>query len=74
MTGQTAMHRIEDQAAFYRGYLLRDCSPAPLASALAIIVALWLLVYVVGAIAGPEANQEIVQVATHASALATRSP
>jgi hypothetical protein len=74
MTGQSAMNRIEDQATFYRGYLLGDCSPAPLASALATIVGLWLLVYLVGAIAGPEANQEIVQVATHTSALATRSP
>jgi hypothetical protein len=74
MTDQTAMNRIEDQAAFYRGYLLGDCSPAPLATALATIVGLWLLVYVVSAIGGPEANQDLVQVATHASALATPCP
>jgi hypothetical protein len=74
MTGQRAMNRIEDQAAFYRGYLLGNCSPAPLATALATIVGLWLLVYVVSAIGGPEPNQEIVQVATHTPALAMPSP
>lgn len=74
MTGQTAMNRIEDQAAFYRGFLLADCNPAPLATALATIVGLWLLVYVLSAIGGAEANQEMVQVATHASALSTQSP
>jgi hypothetical protein len=74
MTGQTAMNRIEDQAEFYRGFLLADCSPAPLATALATIVGLWLLVYVLSAIGGTEANRGIVQVATHAPALATQSP
>jgi hypothetical protein len=68
------MNKIEDQASFYRGYLLADCSPAPLATALATIVGLWLLIYLVSAIGGAEANQEMVQVAAHASSLASRSP
>ena len=39
--------------AFYRGYLPDDCSLIPLTIVLAIIVALWLLVYLVGAV-GPQ--------------------
>ena len=35
--------------AFYRGYLPDDCSLVPLTIALATIVALWFLVYFVGA-------------------------
>jgi hypothetical protein len=72
--GQTAMNRIEKQAAFYRAYLVDDRSLAPLATALATIVGLWLIVYLVSAIGGAEANQEMAQVATHASSLASRPP
>ena len=36
--------------AFYRGYLPDDCSLIPLTIVLAIIVALWLLVYLVSAV------------------------
>ena len=68
------MNGIEKQAAFYRGYLIADFSLAPLTTALATIVGLWLLVYVVSAIGGAEANQQMVRVATHASSLAPRSP
>jgi hypothetical protein len=39
--------------AFYRGYLPDDCSLIPLTIVLAIIVALWLLVYLVSAV-GPQ--------------------
>lgn len=39
--------------AFYRGYLPDDCSLIPLTIVLAIIVALWLLVYMVSAV-GPQ--------------------
>ena len=39
--------------AFYRGYLPDDCSLIPLTIVLAIIVALWLLVYLVNAV-GPQ--------------------
>jgi len=68
------MNGIEKQAAFYRGYLIADCSLAPLTTALATIVGLWLLVYVVSAIGGAEANQQMIRVAAHASSLAPRSP
>jgi hypothetical protein len=68
------MNGIEKQAAFYRGYLIDDRSLAPLTTALATIVGLWLLVYVVSAIGGPEANRQMIQVATHASSLASQSP
>ena len=68
------MNGIETQAAFYRGYLIDDRSLAPLATALATIVGLWLLVYLVSAIGGSEANQHMVQVSTHASSLSSRSP
>jgi hypothetical protein len=39
---------IERQAAFYRAYLIDDRSLTPLIVALATIVALWSLVYLVG--------------------------
>ena len=68
------MTGIENQTAFYRGYLIADRSLAPLTTALATIVGLWLLVYVVSAIGGAEANQQMIRVATHASSLAPRSP
>ena len=45
------MRGIESQAAFYRGYLTDDRSLAPLTVALAAIVALWSLVYLVGCFA-----------------------
>ena len=68
------MNGIEKQAAFYRAYLIADRSLAPLTTALATIVGLWLLVYVVSAIGGAEANQQMIRVAAHASSLASRSP
>jgi len=68
------MNGIEKQAAFYRGYLIADRSLAPLTTALATIVGLWLVVYVVSAIGGAEANQQMSRVAAHASSLAPRSP
>ena len=47
------MNGIEKQAAFYRGYLTDDRSLIPLTIVLAAGVALWLLVYLVGAVAMP---------------------
>jgi hypothetical protein len=47
---------IESHAAFYRGYLIDDKCLAPLTVALATIVALWSLVYLVGCVA-PLAKQ-----------------
>jgi hypothetical protein len=44
---------VENQAAFYRGYLTGDQSLKPLRIALATIVALWSLVYLVGCFAPP---------------------
>ena len=46
------MNGIEKQAAFYRGYLTDERSLVPLTIVLATVVALWLLVYVVAAVAG----------------------
>ena len=68
------MNGIEKQAAFYRGYLIDDRSLAPPTRALAVIVGLWFLVYLASAVGCPEANQQMVQVATHASSLASQSP
>jgi hypothetical protein len=61
------MNGIEKQAAFYRGYLIDDRSLAPLATALATIVGLSFLLYLVCAIGGSEASRKTVEVATHAS-------
>ena len=61
------MTGIEKQAAFYRAYLIDDRSLAPLATALAVIVGLWLLVYLVGAVGGAEANRRMAEAASHAS-------
>ena len=63
------MGGIESQAAFYRGYLTDDQSLAPLAVALAAIVALWSLVYLVGCFA-PLAKQPTGEAAGQWSALA----
>ncbi len=48
------MTGFEKQAVFYRGYLIDDRSLIPLTRALATIVGLWLLVYLVGVV-GPHA-------------------
>ena len=50
------MTGIEKQAAFYRAYLIDDRSLAPLTTAWAAIVGLWLIVYLVSAICGAEAK------------------
>jgi hypothetical protein len=67
------MSGIEKQAAFYRGYLVDDRGLAALTTALATIVGLWLLVYVVGAIA-PLAGPHMGERAGQASSLASRTP
>jgi hypothetical protein len=51
------MNGIEKQAAFYRGYLPDDRSLVPLTIVLATSVALWLIVYVAGALAGVPQNE-----------------
>ena len=62
---------IEMNAGFYRGYLIDDRSLTPHAAALATIVALWFLVYLVGCFA-PLAKQPALMAATQWSALAAR--
>ena len=62
---------IECDAAFYRGYLTGDQSPAPLAVALATIIALWSLVYLIGSIA-PMAKPPAAMTAAQWSSLAAR--
>jgi hypothetical protein len=47
------MNGIEKQAAFYRGYLTHERSLVPLTIMLTSVVALWLFVYLVAAVAGP---------------------
>jgi len=68
------MNGIEKQAAFYRGYLIDDRSLAPLMRALAAIVSLWLLVYLVGPVAGPQPGARMAEGAAQASSLASRTP
>jgi hypothetical protein len=53
--------------AFYRGYLPDDCSLIPLTIVLAIIVALWLLVYLVSAVG----SQPTLQTGEPAAQLST---
>ena len=68
------MNGIEKQAAFYRGYLIDDRSLAPLTTALAAVVSLWLLVYLVSGVVGAPAKSVMAERATHASPLKSRSP
>ena len=49
---ETVMGGIEKHAVFYRGYQTDDRSLVPVTIVLATIVALWLLVYLIGAV-GP---------------------
>jgi hypothetical protein len=63
---------IEKQAAFYRAYLIDDRSVAPLTVAWMTIVALWLLVYLIGAI-GLNAKPRAAEPAAQPSALASRT-
>jgi hypothetical protein len=51
------MKGIGSQAAFYRGYLPDDRSLIPLTALLSTTLALWLLVYLVAAMA--EAHQDV---------------
>jgi hypothetical protein len=64
---------LEDYAAFYRGYLTDDRSLTPLAVALATIVAIWALVYLVGCI-GPLAQPPGGRTALQWSVLAAGRP
>jgi hypothetical protein len=68
---ETVMHGIGKHAVFYRGYLTDDRSLIPLTIALATIVALWLLVYLVS-IVGPAPKAQTIHSAQHSSYAITR--
>ena len=61
---------IDIDAAFYRGYLIEDRNLTPHVAALATLVALWSLVYLVGCVA-PMAKPN-AEVAAQGSSLADR--
>jgi hypothetical protein len=61
---------IDINAAFYRGYLIDDRDLTPHVAALATLVALWSLVYLVGCVA--PAAQPKAGVATQWSSLAAQ--
>jgi hypothetical protein len=50
---ETVMNGVEKRAAFYRGYLTDDRSFVPLTIVLGLTVAIWLLVYLIGAVGHP---------------------
>lgn len=58
------MNGIEKHAAFYRGYLTDERSLVPLTIVLATVVALWLLVYLVAAVADPHQDAGVGRVAS----------
>lgn len=53
---ETAMNRIERQAAFYRGYLADDHDLAAVVGILVTGVVLWLFLYLVSAV-GPSPDR-----------------
>ncbi len=50
---ETVMNGVEKRAGFYRGYLTDDRSFIPLTIVLGLTVAIWLLVYLIGAVGHP---------------------
>jgi hypothetical protein len=58
------MNGIGKQAAFYRGYLPDDRSLVPLTVLLSTTLALWLLVYLVAAVADPHQDAGAGRVAS----------
>jgi hypothetical protein len=58
------MNGIEKHAAFYRGYLPDDRSLVPLTVLLSATLALWLLVYLVAAVAEAQQNAGAARVAS----------
>jgi hypothetical protein len=58
------MNGIEKQAAFYRGYLPDDRSLVPLTVLLSTTLALWLLVYLVVAVAEDHQDSGVGRVAS----------
>jgi hypothetical protein len=64
---ETVMNGIEKRAGFYRGYLTDDRSLIPLTIVLGIMVALWMLVYLIGSVGQPYKPQ-VGLLPLHASA------
>ena len=69
---ETVMNGIEKRAGFYRGYLTHDRSPIPLAVVLGITIALWLFVYLIGAVGHPYKAQ--MGLPPHATSEIARQP
>jgi hypothetical protein len=61
---------IDIDAAFYRGYLIDDRDLTPHVAALATLVALWSLVYLIGCLA--PAAQPKAEIAAQSSSLAAQ--
>jgi hypothetical protein len=70
---ETVMNAIEKHAEYYHGYLPDDRSVIPLTIALATIVVLWLLIYLVSVV-GPQPRPETAQPAAHVSAVIVSHP
>lgn len=70
---ETAMNRIEKQAAFYRGYLADDRDLAAVIAVLVMGMALWLFLYLVSAI-GPTPERGGMRTTYHATAVAASRP
>jgi len=67
---ETVMSGFEKHAEFYRAYLTEERSLIPLTVALATIVALWLLVYLVAAIGpAPAPSQRMAAPSAHVPVL-----
>ena len=69
---ETVMNGIEKHAEYYRAHLPHDRSAIPLTIALATIVALWLLIYLISAV-GPQPKWRPAQSAAHPSAVVSRT-
>ncbi len=69
---ETVMNGIEKHVEYYRAHLPHDRSAIPLTIALATIVALWLLIYLVCAV-GPQPKWQPGQSAAHPSAVVSQT-
>jgi hypothetical protein len=67
---ESVMGGIDKHAAFYRAYLPAERSLIPMTIALATIVALWFLVYLVGAV-GPQPQAQTMLSGAHLAPIAS---
>jgi hypothetical protein len=68
---ETVMNGIEKHADYYRAYLPHQRSLIPLTIALATVIALWLLLYLVSAV-DPAPTRQTGRSAAHAATLVLR--